>query len=168
MRLLGAALVAAGSGWMGWSAATRLRRRARDLEDLAEGLAQLCRELERDNPPLPDLMARLTGTCRGCAADLFYGCAGALDGLDREPFSAAWVRLIRERRELGADGQRALEPLGAVLGRCGLEDQRRAVELARDRLAHLSRQWEECWRQQGRVCLTLGLSGGAVLVILLL
>ena len=167
-RLLGAVLVAAASAWMGMSASSNLRRRATALEDMAEGLAHLCRELERDNPPLPELMTRLAGACRGSAADLFRGCPAALNGLDQEPFSRAWERLVAERRELGTEGQRALAALGPVLGRCGWEDQRRAAESARDRLSHLSREWEERWQQQGRVCRVLGLSGGAFLVILLL
>ena len=168
VRLLGAVLVASGAAWLGLREAALLRRRARDLEDMAEGLALLCRELERDNPSLPELMERLAGDSRGSAGLLFRDCRGALEHLERERFGRTWERLVGERTELGEEGQRALIPLGSVLGRYGWEDQRRATESARQRLVLLAGQWEERWRQQGQAYRVLGLSGGAFLVILLL
>ena len=48
VRLIGAALVAAGGGWVGVQAAAGLRRRARALRQMAAGLALLEGELELD------------------------------------------------------------------------------------------------------------------------
>lgn len=168
VRLLGATLVAAGCGWMGFRAAAALGSRVRALEDMAEGLALLGQELELDNPPLPVLMDRLTARSHGPAQVLFRGCGQALERLDREDFAAAWRRLVEERLELGEDGRQALLPLGDILGRCGCEDQRRGAETVRRRLTELAARAEEDRRRQGRVYQVLGLSGGAFLIILLI
>ena len=45
IRLIGAALVAAGAGWLGFQAAGSLRRRVGAIRQMAEGLSLLEREL---------------------------------------------------------------------------------------------------------------------------
>ena len=168
MRLLGAALVAAGAAWLGFRAAGTLRLRARALEEMAQGLALLEQELEWDGPPLPRLMEELEGRCRGPARALFRDCRRALDELERESLSDAWAELVGARGELGREGQAALLPLRDTLGRCGCEEQRRAAARVRTRLEELARRTEEEQRRQGKVYQVLGLSGGAFLIILLL
>lgn len=168
MRLLGATLVAAGCGWMGFRAAAALGCRVRALEDMADGLSLLAQEMELDEPPLPQLMERLVRRCRGPAKLLFRDCRQALDRLEEEDFSRAWRKLVAERRELGEEGRQALLPLGDILGRCGCEDQRRGADSVRRRLTELAARAEEDRRRQGKVYQALGLSGGAFLVILLL
>ena len=81
MRLVGAALVAAGTAWLGFRAAAALGCRVRALEDMAQGLVLLEQELELDGPPLPQLMERLEGETRGPAKALFRDCRRALDEL---------------------------------------------------------------------------------------
>ena len=168
VRLLGAALVAAGAAWLGFRAAAALSTRARALEEMAQGLALLEQELELDGPPLPQLMERLEGGTRGPAKALFRDCRRALDELERESFSQAWERLVRSREELGREGRGALLSLGETLGRCDCGEQRRAVSRVRKRLTELARRTEEERRRQGKVYQVLGLSGGAFLIILLL
>lgn len=168
VRLLGAVLVAGGAAWMGFGAAASLRERGRALEEMAEGLALLARELELGSPPLPRLMERLAARSRGPARAMFRGCVKALERLDEEEFPHAWRRLAGERKELGETGRQALFPLGDVLGRCASLEQGRAAEQVGARLLELARQSEEDYRRQGKVYQTLGLSGGAFLVILLL
>lgn len=168
VRLLGAVMVAAGTAAVGFRAAAGLSSRARALDGMAQGLLLLEQELEWDGPPLPLLMERLGERCREPARGLFQDCCRALDRLEREPFSQAWAGLVQGRGELGAAGQEALLPLGDILGRCGLEEQKRAVAGVRLRLEELVRRTEEERLRQGKVYQALGLSGGAFLVILLL
>ena len=168
IRLLGAVLVAAGCAWGGFRAADSLRNRVRALEEMGRGLALLEQELELDSPPLPRLMERLVPRCRGPARELFQGCRAALDRLEEEPFSAAWRKLVMELGQLGQEGQACLLPLGDTLGRCSGEEQRQAVSLLCRRLGELTARAEEDQRRMGRVYQTLGLSGGAFLVIPLL
>ena len=167
-RLLGAVLLAFGCGWVGFQASLALSRREAALRDTARGLALLEQELELDSPPLPQLMDRLVPRCRGPARELFQGCRGALGRLEEESFSSAWRRLVGELEGLGPEGRSCLLPLGDTLGRCGSEEQRQAVSLVGRRLAEAAARAEEDRRRMGRVYQTLGLSGGAFLVILLL
>ncbi|MEY8401905.1 stage III sporulation protein AB [Oscillospiraceae bacterium 44-34] len=168
IRLLGAALVAAGGAFWGFQAAEGLRRRGRAVRQTAEGLAVLERELELTAPPLSQLLDRGAAHSRGPAQALFQGCARGLAALDREDFAALWERLTGGLEELDPAGRAVLAPLGDTLGRCGADRQREVLSAARRRLEELAARLEEDSRRQGRVCQALGLSGGAFLVILLL
>ena len=168
VRLIGAALVAAGGGWMGIQAAAGLRRRARALRQMAAGLALLEGELELDAPPLPQLMARGAGLGQGPAKELFQSCVQGLDHLDLEGFAPLWRRLAGGLDELGSEGQAVLAPLGDALGRYDLQRQQDALGAVRRRLEELAGAQEADSRRQGRVYQVLGLSGGAFLVTLLL
>lgn len=168
LRIIGAVLTAVGAAWIGFSTAAALRRRGQALAEIADGLECLALELERDAPALPRLMERTAAVSRGGARLLFRECAQALDGTSREPFALAWRRLVEAQPELGTEGQQALLPLANALGRCDGLEQQRELRSAAGRLRELGRRAEEDYRQQGRVYRTLGLSGGAFLVILLL
>lgn len=168
VRVLGAALVAAGGAVLGFQAAAGLRRQVRALEQMAQGLLGLEGELEITAPPLPRLMERCAGRSEGPARELFASCAQGLERLDREELSALWRRLVGERTELGPEGQDVLAPLGEVLGRYEADRQREALSTARRRLEEMADRVERDYRRRGRVYEALGLSGGAFLVILLL
>jgi len=168
IRLVGAALIAVGGGWLGLQAAGGLRRRVCALRQMEAGLAFLEQELELSAPPLPRLMARGAGHSQGPAEVLFRSCAQGLERLDRESFSDLWRGLVGELEDLGVEGQAVLLPLGDTLGRCDIQRQREALSAARRRLEELAGRQEADCRRQGRVYQALGLSGGAFLVILLL
>ena len=168
IRLVGALLIAAGSAWLGFGAAGKLGARVRTLEELAEGMDQMARELELDQPPLEQLLERLIPGSRGAARALFSGCRAALDHLEEEPFARAWTRLVTAEPLLSDEGQACLLPLGQVLGRCGWEEEQRALDCAARRLEQEADRAREERRRMGRVYEVLGLSSGAFLVILLL
>lgn len=168
VRLIGAALVAAGGGWMGFQAAAGLRRRARALRQMAAGLSLLEGELELDAPPLSLLMARGAERGEGPAKVLFQGCVQGLDRLDQEGAAPLWRRLTAQLAGIGPEGQAILAPLGDILGRYETERQQEALASVRRRLEALADRQEADSRRQGRVYQALGLSGGAFLVILLL
>ena len=168
VRLMGAVLVAAGGAALGFQAAAGLRSQVRALEEMAQGLALLERELELNAPPLSRLLERGAERSRGPAGALFRECLRGLDNLDREDFSTLWRRLVSGCGVLGSEGQAVLTPLGDTLGRYDGERQREALAAARRRLEELAARLEENSRRRGRVYQALGLSGGAFLVILLL
>ncbi len=168
VRLMGAALVAAGGAALGFQAAVGLRKQVRALEEMSQGLALLERELELNAQPLSRLLERGAERSRGPAEELFRDCLQGLNHLDREDFSSLWRRLVSGCHALGSEGQAVLFPLGDTLGRYDGERQREALAVARRRLEELSARLEEDSRRRGRVYQALGLSGGAFLVILLL
>ena len=168
VRVIGAALVAGAGGWLGFGAAAGLGVRVRALEELAEGLNLMARELELDAPALEPLMDRLIPRSRGAALRLFSGCLEALEALEEEPFPLAWRRLVEGEALAGREGQACLYPLGDMLGRCGWEEQCRALRAAAGALARERERARAEGLRLGRVYQVLGLSGGALLVILLI
>ena len=78
VKLMGAVLVAAGCGWLGFQGAEGLRRRVRALRDMAGGLLLLERELELGAPPLPGLMDGLSARRRPCLRAAGRGWSGCL------------------------------------------------------------------------------------------
>lgn len=168
IRLIGAALVAAGAAWLGIQAAGELRRRALAVRQAAGGLVLLEGELELGAPPLSRLMARGAARSGGPVKELFQDCLQGLERLEQEEFSALWHRLAEDCTQLHPEARAILASLGDILGRYDAQRQREAISAARRRLEELAGRLEEDSRRQGRVYQTLGLSGGAFLVILLL
>ncbi len=168
IRLVGAALVAAGAAWLGLGAAAELGRRVRRLEALSAGLELLERELWERGAPLPEVFRALARRTEEPAAGLFARCAQACAALDREPFPAAWRRLAGALEGLPPEAGAALLPLGEVLGRYEVQGQREAIGQARAALDRARRRAEEERSRMGRVYQALGLAGGGFLVILLL
>ena len=168
LRLLGAVLTAVGCSWLGLKKAGELRAHTRALREMQAGLAQMAQELEWDAPPMADLMRRLADGSRGSAAHLFQNCSDMLaEGAERS-FAHLWHSCVENQTELGQEGRACLEPLGAVLGQCGIPAQLRGLEQAERRLGALATQAEQIQREQGKVFCALGMSGGAFLVTLLL
>lgn len=165
--LLGSGLIGAGSVWIGLQKRRRLRGRVRALEQMQEGLALLCQELEWDAPPLPELMGRLRDHSRGTARDLFSECEQALKRLDTQSFSDAWEEILGRLEELGEDA-RHLQLLAGVLGRGDCAQQRRGAECCRAQILQALERARERERCLGRLCQLVSVSGGAFLIILLL
>lgn len=168
VRLMGAVLLAAGCGYLGFQAAEGLRRRSRSLRQMARALALAEGELELGAPPLGQMLERVAERSQGPAKELLRACAKGVERLDQEEFSALWHRQVAGLAELGEEGRAALAPLGELLGRYDGQAQREGAAAVRRALEEQARHWEEESRRQGRVYQMLGLSGGAFFVILLL
>lgn len=167
-KLVGAVLVAAGSGWLGLRAASGLTSRLRAVQAMIAGLELLERELWEHGTALPELLSDLAGRCARPAAGFFRQCADGCARLDRVPFGESWRQAVNGLELLSPEGRAALLPLGEVLGRYEADSQRKALEHARQALEREELRAQEERRRLGRVYQVLGLSGGAFLVILLL
>lgn len=168
IRAIGAVLIAAGGAWFGLTAAEKLRRQERALEDMLAGLVLLEQELELGGLKLGQLMDKLADQTKGAARAVFGGCGAELQRLDHEEFSVLWKRVLASCMELGKEEQAALEPLGSTLGRCDSAEACEVTAGVRKRLEELRSRVEEERRNQGKLCQTLGVTGGAFLAILLL
>ncbi len=168
-KLVGAVLVAAGSGWLGLSAASGLTRRLRAVQAMISGLELLERELWERGAALPELMAALSRRCAQPAADFFQQCAQGCARLDQVPFGESWRQAVNGLELLSPEARAALLPLGEVLGRYdgGCPAGRPWSRPAGPGTGGTAGMEEER-RHRGRVYQALGLSGGAFLVILLL
>lgn len=169
LKLLGAALLLAGSAGVGLGAVRGLERRAAALGALTQALALMEQELDFRLPPMGDLIFETAKGAAEPAASFLRACGEGLDGLEGRPLSGLWQRAARatlpmlKRRDL-----EALFAVGAVLGRYDEPSQRRAIASARARLDELWAGAVQERRRQGRVYGALSVTAGAFLVILLL
>ena len=168
LRLAGAALLVAGCGGLGFSAAPELARRAEVLRLLLGALEGMERELAFRLAPMPELLARAAETPPP-VGELFRRCLAGLPELGEQPLSQLWRRAVAET-PLSLEGPAllALEELGDVLGRYGGEEQRAALARAREELGRALELARLAAERQGRMYRALGLTAGAFLAILLL
>ena len=169
LRLLGAVLLAAGPSVIGFHAAARLARRPRLLRELIAALEQMEREITFRLTPLPELFTRLSREYGGPVGRLFSNCSDEMDTLGQQSLSQIWRQALAEAGlDLDGRGLRAMEDLGAVLGRYDEEGLRAALDRANAELSAAAEQAEREWEQKGRMDQVLGLTAGAFLVILLI
>ena len=168
IKLLGSVLVAGAAAWLGFRAAARLKGQVRALEEMTAGLELLEQELELSAPELRVLMERLGRRTRGAARVLFSNYARALEEMDAQSPGQLWERCVTGLEELPARGKVCLSPLGEVLGRYDSREQRACVAAVRARMESLRGEEERRCGERCRTCQTIGLSGGAFLIVLLL
>lgn len=168
VKLLGSVLVASAAAYLGFRAAAGFRARVRGLDELAAGLRLMEQELELAAPELEELMRRLSLHTRGAAKVLFSSYARSLEKLDRELPGQLWERCVTDLEGVSPAGKNCLAPLGEILGRYDSREQRACVAAVRVRLEHLREEENSQCREKCRVCQTIGLSGGAFLIVLLL
>ena len=169
IRFLGVALLTAGCGGLGLSAANRLDSRVRDLRELSAGLEILQRELGWRLSPLPKALEAAAGGTHERTALFFAFCAQGSKQLAGISFRTLWskgleqcpLRLSREDRAL-------LEQLGPILGRYDGESQQQAVENVLTGLSRQLVQAEDDRRRLGRVYGVLGLTAGLFLTLMLI
>ena len=169
IRFWGAAMLIAGCGGLGLSAADRLNSRVRDLRELSAGLEILQRELGWRLSPLSEALETAAGGTHGQTARFFTFCAQGTRQLAGTPFRTLWskgleqcpLRLSREDRGL-------LEQLGPVLGRYDGDSQRQALENVLAGLSRQQAQAEDDRRRLGRVYGVLGVTAGLFLALVLI
>ena len=168
IRLIGCILTAGGAAYLGFCAAERLRRQLRELDELAAGLLLLGQELELSAPELAVLMERLKRRTHGTAKRLFSMYEQELSCLGSATAAQLWERAVSGLEDLTDEAKECLLPLGEVLGRYECHEQCEAVVTVRARILHLREREERDCKLRCRAYQTVGLSGGAFLVILLL
>lgn len=168
IRGLGALLLFCGCGWLGWALGRQGKDRARLLRQFIGVLEQLRREMSFRLTPLPELFHRLaqngeeplSGFLERCAR-----CAGSLDA----PFQTGWNAAVRELEpELGKEAVESLCRLGSGLGRCDGAREQEGLACSIEELRAIHARVEEAARREERLYRSLGLTGGALLVILFL
>lgn len=164
MKLIGATAVFCAFGWCGIYRAKGYVRRLDCLHSwhmaVSEGERMLC-DLNVSTPEYLERLGELPGLgmmARRCIALL----------REEERLERAWQQAVRLADfPLAAEELRVIHALGTVLGRYDAEDQRRALHYARQQLAaQISAVSEERGRLS-RMWSILGVSAGALAVILL-
>ena len=168
LRMIGLILLSSSAVWAGFQADLRLRSGWRELERAAEGLARARRRMALAQPGTPELMAELGKEELGELGEVFAACALELDRPGHPPLPELWRRELERCQRLWRPLGDVLEPLGDVLGRTDSREQCRVLAQAEEETRRRLALAQAEGRRLGRVYRTLGLSGGAFLVILLL
>ncbi|MGI9860026.1 hypothetical protein SDD30_01405 [Moorella naiadis] len=170
IKLWGGMLIIMTCGCLGLMVARGYRARVEQLRQLSAGLKMLEMEIRYTATPLPLALVRVANQSRGVVAHFFHTVAGCLK---REPATgaqAAWEGGLVELKEKGAlelEDLEILRSLGPLLGRSGVEDQVKNLELTRQLLGQQQLLAMERTNRQGRIWQTLGFLLGVTLVLLL-
>lgn len=167
IRLMGAACLACGAMGLGLGAIAHLDGRVKDLRSLLVGLECVQRELSWKLAPLPDALNLAAQQCQGAPGEFFNLCAHGAQNLRGRTFAQVWQQAGEaSQMRLEQLDVELLDALGSVLGQYDGESQRQALEHTREQLEEQLAQACEQRRRLGRVYGALGVTAGAVLMIL--
>lgn len=131
LKLLGAILLTTGAAAIGFSAASQLGRRVKNLRALIAALELAERELSFRLTPIPDLLDELSRRAQAPINGFFSRCLDDLDQLGEQSLGQIWNHaLIDWPMDLDKEDRTALSELGQVLGRYDGDGQREAIALA--------------------------------------
>lgn len=169
MRLAALAAVGACAAAAGMGAAQAARARADLLRDLRAALLEMMDGMLLGALPLPALLRQ---AARGRAGALFGRAGRIMEEAPELGFQAALTRAEGEMRRgalrvLRAEDLAALNPWLSMIGEGGMDQQRRALEGAASALERLELEARGRLRDEMRLYRTLGLTGGAALILLL-
>ena len=166
MKWIGAILVIAGCGGVGFSMAAAFKREEWALRSLVSALEYMSCELQFRLTPLPDLCRGAGKSCRGIVGSVLTELAGELENqISPDPDSCMYAALSRAEY-LPKRTAEALRMLGTSLGRFDLQGQLQGLEQVR---SHCHRELERITAgrdQRIRSYQTLGICAGAALAIL--
>jgi len=163
LRLIGAAAAFGALSWCGFHRAAWYRRRVSCLAAWRRGVLEGERMLCDRGESTPAYLARL-GEIPGLER-MAGDCLARLE--QEERLEPAWEKALADARlPLNEEERRAVAALGSVIGRYDPDHQRLALEEARQRLGTLLAAAEEERRRLCRMWPVLGVSAGALVVIL--
>ncbi|MDI3256602.1 MAG: stage III sporulation protein AB [Kyrpidia sp.] len=171
LQWVGSACVLTASTGLGFYKAERLRKRVETLRSIHAGLQLLDTEIAFSATPLPRAMARVSRTCTPPGAALFEEVARALEARPDAGAGAHWeAAVLRRCQDLALQSVDAevLVQFGRTLGLSDREDQRKHIRLASERLAVQERQAAREAAERVRMWRSLGILGGAAVVVLLM
>ena len=167
IRLLGAVLLTAGCGGLGFSLAATYRREMSMLRRLIQTLQEMEWELKYRMPVLSGLCKIAADTSAGVIRDIFRELEEKLNNREIYDISACMNAIVIQK-ELPRSVGKNLKPLGSSLGRYDLEGQLQGLEAIRRQCRKDLKKLEENSGQRLRNYQTLALCAGIALAILLI
>jgi stage III sporulation protein AB len=168
IKLIGAALIVAGCGGVGFSMAAAHRREENGLRQLIGALDYMGCELQYHLTPLPELCRGAAEQAGGCIRSVLLGLAAELENQIAPDAASCMNAAISKASKLPHQVRKNLTLLGGSLGRFELDGQLKGLEAARQQCR---RDFDELSRDRDvrlRSYQTLGLCAGAALAILFL
>jgi len=166
MKWIGAALVVAGCGWVGFRMAAAHRREEAALTRLLGALDYMQCELQYHLTPLPDLCRQAAQQYPDLIGQVLLMLSRELECNLSPSVEQCMTQTLNGNVEMPDRIRKAFEVMGLSLGRFDLDGQIRGLEgvraFCRGELEELSRNRESRLRSYQ----TLGLCAGAALAIL--
>jgi stage III sporulation protein AB len=153
----------------GFSVAAGLRRRPRDLGDIAAGLEALASEVSYGATPLPEALARVGASAGDGARPLFAVASENMAGRHRLTAKEAWtlgVTALYPRRSLTREDTDALLSLSPVLGLTDTSNQIRHLQSTIAAVKNLARKAEEEQASRARMWQYMGVLSGLLVALL--
>ena len=167
-RLFGALLVIAGCGGFGFSLVQDQRQKERYLRSLRFALQYMQWELCYRLTPLPELFRKAAGKSGGRVGEILSSAAREMDQQVLPDAESCLLKAAESFRDLSRKQRLLLKQLGRSLGQFDLQGQLDGLKAVGEACAAELQVLEEGKGQRFRSYETLGLCGGAALVILFL
>ncbi len=169
VRVIGALLLAGAGLWAGLERGSQQARRVRALREWTEALDLWGRELTYHLPTTAQLLTLLSQRGPAGPGRAFYRALNGLNRLGEQDFNAIWQGALTDQgKDISVQDMELLKGLGIVLGSCGWEDQRSAVDRVARQLERRGEVLSQTLSRERKTWGVLGLSGGCALAILLL
>lgn len=166
LKWVGAMLIIAGCGAVGFSMAAAYRKEETALRQLVAALDYMGCELQYRLTPLPDLCRQAGGQCSGVVGTLLTRLAEELESQISPDVQSCVAASLLISPELPKRTKDAVLLMGASLGRFDADGQIKGLETVR---SHCRRELDELSQNRDsrlRGYQTLGLCAGAALAIL--
>lgn len=167
-KIIGAALIIAGCGGVGFSMAAAHRREEKALRQLIRALDYMGCELQYRLTPLPELCRAAASEGGGVVSQAFVHLAAELESQVAPDAVSCMNAALSKTKGLPQRARKNLQQLGTSLGQFDLHGQLMGLEATRKQCR---RELEELSRDRDvrlRSYQTLGLCAGSALAILLL
>ena len=167
VRIIGAAMLMAGSSGFGIALAAHSIRQKQLLQQLSRIVSEMQWELTFRLTPLPELCRQASGSVHGELKSIFQELGNRLDrGWDGDV--SGCMNALASRPELPRAVRRCLRELGSCLGRFDLEGQIEGLKAVNETIRQELDLLNESGKERIRSYQTLALCAGAALVILLI
>lgn len=167
-KIIGAILILLVCGGVGFYLATAHKKEINLIKELIGAIDYMCCELQYRMPALPDLCRQTAYECNGILRDLFTKLAVLLENRTTSDVRSAMSVLLSDCKTIPQSVRDALVQLGNNLGRFDLDSQIKGLEYMRTECRSRLNSLQQNADGRIRNYQTLGLCGGAALVILLL
>ena len=168
LHWIGAILIIAGCGGVGFGMALNYKREENTLRQLIRVMDMFCCELEYRMSPLPELFRKASNTATGQLSKLFACVAQELENQVAPDAAYCMASALRRSRDLPGKILFALTDLSRSLGQYDLDGQLQGIKAVQDSCSRQLNELESNRSQRIRSYQTLGLCAGAALAILFL
>ncbi|MBE6959143.1 MAG: hypothetical protein E7448_00245 [Ruminococcaceae bacterium] len=168
LHWIGAILIIAGCGGVGFSMALNYKREENTLRQLIRVMDLFCCELEYRISPLPELFRKASNAASGHLSKLFERVVQELENQVAPDAAYCMASALRHSRELPGKIVFALTDLGRSLGEYDLQGQLQGIKAVQSTCMRQLEDLENNRTQRIRSYQTLGLCAGAALAILFL